>query len=120
MESGPLISVLLLFLMVVKFASVAEYVLQRGAQPNAFGSVPAAMWWAVARLSSTGYGDVVPITPAGRLVASLAMISGLAVFGLGIGILATGFAAETRRDNLLKTSESVLRVPFLRTLGRKR
>ena len=116
-ESGPLLSVLLLFLMMLMFASVAEYVLEREAQPTAFGSVPAAMWWAVATLTSTGYGDVVPITPAGRLVASLVMISGLAVFGLGIGILATGFAAETRRDNFLKTWESVSRVPFFATLG---
>lgn len=116
-ESGPLLSVLLLFLMMLMFASVAEYVLEREAQPTAFGSVPAAMWWAVATLTSTGYGDVVPITPAGRLVASLVMISGLAVFGLGIGILATGFAAETRRDNFLKTWESVSRVPFFANLG---
>ena len=61
------------------------------------------MWWAVATLTSTGYGDVVPITPAGLFVASIVMISGLAVFGLGIGILATGFANESRRDNFLKT-----------------
>ena len=89
--------------MVVFLASVAEYFLERDVQPATFGSVPAALWWAVATLTTTGYGDVVPITPLGRMVAALVMISGLGVFGLWTGILATGFAAETRRDNFLKT-----------------
>ena len=79
--------------------------------------MPAALWWAVATLTTTGYGDVVPITPLGRMVAALVMICGLGVFGLWTGILATGFAAETRRDNFLKTWETVSKVPFFATLG---
>jgi voltage-gated potassium channel len=117
LESGPLLSVLVIFLMVLFLASVVMYFLERDAQPMAFGSVPAALWWAVATLTTTGYGDVVPITPLGRLVAALVMICGLGVFGLWTGILATGFAAETRRDNFLRTWESVSKVPFFAALG---
>ncbi|GAC1333413.1 MAG: cyclic nucleotide-gated ion channel [Bradyrhizobium sp.] len=117
LESGPLLSVLVIFLMVLFLASVAVYFLERDAQPVAFGSVPAALWWAVATLSTTGYGDVVPVTPLGRVVAAFVMICGLGVFGLWTGILATGFAAETRRDNFLKTWESVSKVPFFAALG---
>jgi voltage-gated potassium channel len=117
LESGPLLSVLAIFLMVLFVASVAVHFLERGAQPIAFGSVPAALWWAVATLTTTGYGDVVPVTPLGRLVAAFVMICGLGVFGLWAGILATGFAAETRRDNFLKTWESVSKVPFFAALG---
>jgi voltage-gated potassium channel len=116
-ESGPLLSVLVIFLMVLFLASVAVYFLERDAQPVAFGSVPAALWWAVATLTTVGYGDVVPITPLGRLVAAFVMICGLGVFGLWTGILATGFAAETRRDNFLRTWESVSKVPFFAALG---
>ena len=116
-ESGPLLSVLVIFLMVVFLASVAEHFLERDVQPATFGSVPAALWWAVVTLTTTGYGDVVPITPLGRLVAAMVMISGLGVFGLWTGILATGFAAETRRDNFLKTWETVSKVPFFAALG---
>ena len=116
-ESGPLLSVLVIFLMVVFLASVAEYFLEHDVQPQTFGSVPAALWWAVVTLTTTGYGDVVPITPLGRIVAAMVMISGLGVFGLWTGILATGFAAETRRDNFLKTWETVSKVPFFATLG---
>ncbi|WP_445218287.1 cyclic nucleotide-gated ion channel [Bradyrhizobium sp. Pa8] len=117
LESGPLVSVLVIFLMVVFLASVAEYFLERDVQPQTFGSVPAALWWAVVTLTTTGYGDVVPVTPLGRMVAAMVMISGLGVFGLWTGILATGFAAETRRDNFLKTWESVSKVPFFAALG---
>jgi voltage-gated potassium channel len=116
-ESGPLLSVLVIFLMVLFMASVAVYFLERDAQPVAFGSVPAALWWAIATLTTVGYGDVVPVTPLGRLVAAVVMICGLGVFGLWTGILATGFAAETRRDNFLKTWESVSKVPFFAALG---
>jgi voltage-gated potassium channel len=117
LESGPLLSVLVIFLMVLFLGSVAEYLLERDAQPATFGNVPAALWWAVVTLTTTGYGDVVPITPLGRIVAALVMICGLGVFGLWTGILATGFAAETRRANFLKTWESVTKVPFFATLG---
>ena len=117
LESGPLLSVLVIFLMVLFMASVAEYFLERDVQPAGFSSVPAALWWAVATLTTTGYGDVVPITLLGRVVAAFVMICGLGVFGLWTGILATGFAAETRRDNFLKTWESVSKVPFFAALG---
>jgi voltage-gated potassium channel len=117
LESGPLLSVLVIFLMVLFLASVAVHYLERDVQPVAFGSVPATLWWAVATLTTTGYGDVVPITPLGRLVAAFVMICGLGVFGLWTGILATGFAAETRRDNFLKSWESVSKVPFFAALG---
>src|SRR5580704_4108963 len=116
-ESGPLLSVLVIFLMVLFLASVAVYFLERDVQPGTFGNIPSALWWAVATLTTTGYGDVVPITPLGRLVAAFVMICGLGVFGLWTGILATGFAAETRRDNFLKTWESVSKVPFFAALG---
>jgi voltage-gated potassium channel len=116
-ESGPLLSVLLFFLLVLFLASVAEFYLEHDVQPTGFGSVPAALWWAVATLTTTGYGDVVPITPLGRMIAAVVMVCGLGVFGLWTGILATGFAAETRRDNFLKTWESVSKVPFFAALG---
>jgi voltage-gated potassium channel len=117
LESKPLLSVLALFLMVLFLGSVAIYFVERDAQPGVFGNLPSAMWWAVVTLTTTGYGDAVPITPLGRLVAGLVMICGLGVFGLWTGILATGFASETRRDNFLRTWESVTKVPFFADLG---
>jgi voltage-gated potassium channel len=116
-EGGPLASVFLLFLIVVFIAAAGIHVLERDAQPQQFGSFPSALWWAVVTMTTVGYGDVVPVTPGGRLLASLVMITGLGVFGLWTGILATGFAAETRRANFIKTWETVGKVPFFSQLG---
>jgi voltage-gated potassium channel len=117
LESGPLLSVVVLFLMVLLFASVAMHVLERNVQPGLFGSLPATLWWAVVTLTTVGYGDVVPVTPLGRVIAAMLMICGLGVLGLWTGILATGFATETRRDNFLRTWDSVSKVPFFASLG---
>jgi voltage-gated potassium channel len=54
------------------------------------------------------------------MVGALVMICGLGVFGLWTGILATGFAAETRRDNFLKTWETVSKVPETIDAGAQR
>ena len=116
-EAGPLASVFAIFVIIVFIASAALHVLERDAQPQQFGSFPSALWWAVVTMTTTGYGDVVPMTPLGRLVASVVMICGLGVFGLWTGILATGFAAETRRHNFIKTWETVGKVPFFSALG---
>lgn len=117
LESSALLSVLIIFVTVLFLASVLVYALEHEAQPTSFSSLPATFWWAVTTLTTTGYGDVVPVTPLGRLVAGLVMICGLGVFGLWTGILATGFAAEMRRENYLKTWETVTSVPFFASLG---
>lgn len=116
-QARPLAAVISLFLFVLFFAAVAMHVLERGAQPERFGNLAGAMYWAVTTLTTTGYGDTVPVTPAGRLLAGLVMIGGLAVFGLWTGVLATGFAAETRRRDFIRSWELVARVPFFRGLG---
>jgi voltage-gated potassium channel len=116
MEARPLASVFILFLIVLLLAGVALHLLERTEQPERFGSLPLAMWWAVTTLSTTGYGDVVPVTFFGRMVAAAVMVCGLAVFGLLTGILATGFAAEHRRREFIRNWDLVTRVPFLRNL----
>jgi voltage-gated potassium channel len=78
--------------------------------------MPQALWWAVVTLTTTGYGDKVPITYLGRLIGGIVMICGIATFGLSTGILATGFAAETRRRNFIRTWDLVSKVPFFQSL----
>jgi voltage-gated potassium channel len=116
MEARPLASVFVLFLTVLMLSAVALYVLERAGQPDHFGSLPQSLWWAVTTLTTTGYGDAVPQTFVGRLIAGLVMICGLGLFGLWAGILATGFAAEHRRRDFVRNWELVTSVPFLRNL----
>jgi voltage-gated potassium channel len=112
-----LLSVLLGFCIVLLLSASLAYLLERDTQPNAFGSIPASLWWAIVTLTTTGYGDVIPQTVAGRILAGVVMVSGILVFALWAGILATGFAEETRRREFLRTWELVANVPFLHDIG---
>jgi len=116
LEARPLGSVLVIFLIVLLLAATAVFILERAIQPQRFGSLPLALWWAVTTLTTTGYGDSVPQSFLGRLIAGMVMISGLGVFGLWAGILANGFAAEHRRRDFIRNWDLVTRVPFLRNL----
>jgi voltage-gated potassium channel len=116
LEARPLASVLALFLIVLFLSSAAMHVLERDEQPAAFGSLPQSLWWAVVTLTTTGYGDEVPRTHLGHLLGAFVMICGIATFGLWTGILATGFAAESRRRNFIQTWDLVSKVPFFQTL----
>ena len=115
-EAKALASVFALFLIVLFLSSAAMFLIERHAQPTAFNSMPQALWWAVVTLTTTGYGDKVPITELGRLLGGIVMICGIATFGLSTGILATGFAAETRRRNFIRTWDLVSKVPFFQSL----
>jgi voltage-gated potassium channel len=116
LEARPLASVFALFLIVLFLASAAMHLVERDEQPEAFGTLPAALWWAVVTLTTTGYGDEVPHTPLGHLLGAVVMICGIATFGLWTGILATGFAAESRRRNFIRTWDLVSKVPFFQAL----
>ena len=116
LESRALSSVVVIFLIVLLFAAVALHVIEGTGQPEQFGSLPLSLWWAVTTLTTTGYGDAVPETFLGRLIAGIVMICGLGVFGLWAGILATGFSAEHRRRDFIQNWDLVTRVPFFRNL----
>ena len=79
-------------MIILVLASSTLYLVERDAQPDAFGSIPDAMWWAVVTLASVGYGDVVPVTPLGKFFAAVVAISAVGLFALPAGLLAHGFA----------------------------
>jgi len=112
-----LLSVLLGVFIVLLSAGSLAYLLERHAQPENFGSIPAALWWAIVTLTTTGYGDAVPQTVAGRMLAGVVMVCGILVFALWAGILATGYAEEMRRREFLRTWDLVAKVPFFHNLG---
>ena len=116
-EAYSLIGALIIMLALILFASTAMYFIERTAQPEVFGSIPAAMWYALATLTTVGYGDVVPVTTAGRMVGGLFMVFGLALFALPIGILSSGFARENSRREFVITWNMVARVPLFARLS---
>jgi voltage-gated potassium channel len=116
-ERQPLMSVTTAFVVVVLFAATLAFLAERAAQPDTFGSVPAALWWAVTTITTTGYGDKIPASLAGRLLAGVLMIAGIGLFALWAGILASGFSHELRRRDFLESWDLVVRLPLFRNLG---
>jgi voltage-gated potassium channel len=114
---NELIGVLLGFGIALLTAASLAYLLEHQAEPKVFGSIPAAMWWAIETMSTVGYGDAIPQTVFGRMLASLVMMSGIVVFALWAGILATGYADEMRRRAFLRTWDLVAKVPFFQSAG---
>jgi len=82
------------FLILLVMASALMYFAEHDAQPKAFSSIPAAMWWAVVTMTTLGYGDVYPVTVAGRILAGITALLGIAAFALPTSILGAGFLAE--------------------------
>lgn len=73
-------------------SSTALYFVERNLQPEAFGSIPRAMWWSVATLTTVGYGDIVPSSALGKAAAALTAVTGIGIIALPTGILAGAFS----------------------------
>jgi len=84
-------------LALVFIGAVLMYIVEGAIQPEAFGSVPRALWWSIATLTTVGYGDVYPITTLGKLVASFVAFVGIAAVAMPAGILAAAFTKGTDR-----------------------
>jgi len=74
------------------------YSIESVAQPDKFGSIPDTMWWGVATLTTVGYGDVYPITAAGKVFSSVIAVLGLGLFAIPTGILASGFNEQLQEQ----------------------
>jgi voltage-gated potassium channel len=101
-ERRSFAATLYLLILAILISSSLIYVFEQNVQPEHFGSIPDAMWWTVVTLTTVGYGDIVPMTVAGKLVATLTALMGVCVVALLTGIVATGFTNQVsmRRNQL--------------------
>lgn len=83
---------------VLIFGATALHFLEGELQPDKFGSIPRAMWWSVVTLTTIGYGDVYPITVAGKIVASVVAVAGVGLIAMPTGILAAAFTDAVQRN----------------------
>ncbi len=96
-EANAFFAGFFILIVLLILAGSGAYLAEHQVQPDKFGSIPAAMWWAMATLTTVGYGDVTPVTPAGQLFGSLVAVVGIGMAALPAGILASGLADQLRR-----------------------
>ena len=89
-----LLLTLMLMAVLLLLSASLMYAVEQQAQPEAFSSIPAAMWWAIATLTTVGYGDIYPVTPWGKFFGSLISIFGIGMFALPTGVLGAAFLEE--------------------------
>ncbi len=108
-------SAVIIFGVILVMAS-AMHIAEHAAQPDKFGSIPDSMWWAVVTITTVGYGDVVPITVVGRVIAGVTAFMGFLLLALPVGIVATAFAEEIHRREFVVTWSMIAHVPLFATL----
>lgn len=96
-ENGRALSAAFLILLTIMLlAASGMYYFERESQPDDFGSIPAAMWWAFATLTTVGYGDVTPITVGGKIFGALITVVGIGMVALPTSILASGYTQQLK------------------------
>lgn len=115
-EARPMAAALAATLTLLLLASSAMYYIERDAQPDAFASIPHAMWWGIVTIATVGYGDMAPVTPFGKIASGIVILIGIALFAVPAGILANGFAIELKKRDFLVTWRLVAKVPLFAEL----
>ena len=96
-KKNQILSALFIILMLVLAASVIMYNLEHEAQPEAFKNAFSGIWWAVSTLLTVGYGDIYPVTTAGRVVGIILAFLGVGIVAVPTGIISAGFVEHYTR-----------------------
>ncbi len=104
-----LVSSILVVLLLMVIASVLMYMIEHDAQPEAFSNAFSALWWAVATLTTVGYGDIYPITVLGKILSAIIALLGIGLVAVPTGIISAGFMetidADEEKKELSKDEE---------------
>ena len=101
-KKEELLLAFIMTMLLIIIAASLMYFTEYRAQPDKFSSIPETMWWAVATLTTVGYGDVYPVTMLGKILGACISIMGIGLFAFPAGILASGFS-----DAIKKTRQGV-------------
>jgi len=115
-ERRALFGCLVITLGTAMVAAALMHLAEGHVQPDKLGTIPDAMWWAIVTVGTIGYGDVVPITVFGKLIATGTIFLGLVMMALPIGIIANAFADQIHRRDFIVTWSMIARVPLFAEL----
>lgn len=96
-KKNQILSAVFIILMLVLASSIIMYDLEHAAQPEAFKNAFSGIWWAVSTLLTVGYGDIYPVTPAGRFVGIILAFLGVGIVAIPTGIISAGFVEQYTR-----------------------
>lgn len=117
-ERQALLAAMVIMFGIQVFAATLMYMAEHEAQPEVFSSIPASLWWALATLTTVGYGDIVPVTDLGKVIGSVVMIVGFIFYAVPVGILASGFSDEVHRREFHVPVGVIEDIPALSRLPR--
>ena len=115
-ERRALFGCLVITLGAALVAAALMHLAEGKVQPDKLGTIPDALWWAIVTLGTIGYGDVVPVTALGKLIATGTIFLGLIMIALPVGIIATAFAEQIHRRDFVVTWGMIARVPLFAEL----
>ena len=115
-ERRALFGCLVITLDTALVAAAMMHLAEATAQPDKLGTIPDALWWSIVTIGTIGYGDVVPVTAFGKLIATATIFVGLILMALPIGIIANAFSEQIHRRDFIVTWGMIARVPLFAEL----
>jgi len=115
-ERRALFGCLVITLGISLVAAALMHLAEGKVQPDKLGTIPDALWWSIVTVGTIGYGDVVPVTVLGKLIATGTIFLGLIMMALPIGIIATAFSEQIHRRDFIVTWGMIARVPLFAEL----
>ncbi len=97
-KKEELLSTVFVMGFVILMSATLMYYFETEVQPEAFPNIVSSIWWAVATLTTVGYGDIFPVTVMGKVLASLIAMSGIGLVALPTGIISSGFVDEIQSN----------------------
>lgn len=95
-EGAAIAAVVFVLCLTLTVSGALMYMLEGAAQPTVFTSIPAAMWWAIETITTVGYGDIVPVTLAGRILGGVISVIGIGTLALFSGLITAGYLNQLR------------------------
>lgn len=95
---APLLTTLFMTLLIVVITSIFMYQIEHETQPEAFPDVPSTFWWAIVTLTTVGYGDIYPVTAAGKLFSGLLSLVGVGIVAIPTGIISAAYMNEVNKS----------------------
>lgn len=106
-RASQLLSSMFIVGLLMLISAVLMYNIESAAQPDTFHNAFDALWWAVATFTTVGYGDIYPVTDAGKILSAIIAILGIGLVAVPTGIISAGFMEQVEHRKIPKADEDI-------------